>query len=1033
MDSAFVGFVSVWPTVALIGLMAPVAVLFLFSRGGMVVLLNLGLAFGVAASLSVALLNSGEAAAARDGAIAVAVFFVTALCVGAIVVSSKALSAAAATQLVAASGLGRSNAVMPSEFAEASVAGSNGTMIDIDLYKRTEAALRERESELFQLVDMIPSHVWRLTPDGEPAFFNKRMVEYLGVDVGDMAKTGVTRLEVLLGFVHPEDATEFKDALNRSIQTGGPFSLRYRLRRSDGAYRWMSTRAEPLRDGSGRILQWFGLCHDIDDQMRLYSELEEREARIRRLVDSDIIGIVIWDLDGRIIDANDSFLLTVGYDREDLQAGLRWYDMTPPEWQAEHTRYEAEELKGTGKMQPREKEFFRKDGTRVPVLIGAACFEGQSSQGVAYILDLSERKRAEAALRDRESELAQLVDMLPVYIRRLTPEGEPVFFNKRLTDFIGVGLMDIRATEASRLAPAIDDFVHPDEAAQVMGTLRRAVTTGEDYIMRYRMRGADGVYRWIETRAEPLRNQDGTIAQWYSVSLDIDDEVRAQAALRERERELSQLVDIVPVHIRRLTPEGDPVFFNKRLIDFLGMAVADLDRMGLERPAAAMQALVHPDDLPHVREVVRQSLAAGEPYAMKYRIRRADGSYRWVDGRAEPVRDERGAISQWYSVSFDIDDQVHAQEALRERERLLGQRVESLPALIFCAAPNGEPTYRSRQLQEFLGFNVNDRVAPDGSRLTGTLDFVIHPDDLATVKEQYAHSLSTGEPYALRHRLRRADGEYRWVETRAAPMRNANGEIVQWNAICLDIEDQVRAQDELRLAREKMARASQAASLAELSASIAHEINQPLAAVVANSYACRRWLTLEPPNLDRAQKTVERIIRDANSASDVVNGIRALFKSSTDARVSTTVAHIIADAADLMAEEARRHRVRMNVEVEPEMPVMTLDRVQLQQVLINLMRNGMEAMEAGADPKLISVRAFKRGAVIQVNVRDQGSGVASPDKIFDPFFTTKKDGMGMGLAVCRSIVESHGGKLSVESNEGGGATFVFTLPIGLKK
>ena len=1033
MDSAFVGFVSVWPTVALIGLMAPVAVLFLFSRGGMVVLLNLGLAFGVAASLSVALLNSGEAAAARDGAIAVAVFFVTALCVGAIVVSGKSLSAAAATQLVAASGLGRSNAVMPSEFAEASVAGSNGTMIDIDLYKRTEAALRERESELFQLVDMIPSHVWRLTPDGEPAFFNKRMVEYLGVDVGGMAKTGVTRLEVLLGFVHPEDATEFKDALNRSIQTGGPFSLRYRLRRSDGAYRWMSTRAEPLRDGSGRILQWFGLCHDIDDQMRLYSELEEREARIRRLVDSDIIGIVIWDLDGRIIDANDSFLLTVGYDREDLQAGLRWYDMTPPEWQAEHTRYEAEELKATGKMQPREKEFFRKDGTRVPVLIGAACFEGQSSQGVAYILDLSERKRAEAALRDRESELAQLVDMLPVYIRRLTPEGEPVFFNKRLTDFIGVGLMDIRATEASRLAPAIDDFVHPDEAAQVMGTLRRAVTTGEDYIMRYRMRGADGVYRWIETRAEPLRNQDGTIAQWYSVSLDIDDEVRAQAALRERERELSQLVDIVPVHIRRLTPEGDPVFFNKRLIDFLGMAVADLDRMGLERPAAAMQALVHPDDLPHVREVVRQSLAAGEPYAMKYRIRRADGSYRWVDGRAEPVRDESGAISQWYSVSFDIDDQVHAQEALRERERLLGQMVESLPALIFCAAPNGEPTYRSRQLQEFLGFNVNDRVAPDGSRLTGTLDFVIHPDDLATVKEQYAHSLSTGEPYALRHRLRRADGEYRWVETRAAPMRNANGEIVQWNAICLDIEDQVRAQDELRLAREKMARASQAASLAELSASIAHEINQPLAAVVANSYACRRWLTLEPPNLDRAQKTVERIIRDANSASDVVNGIRALFKSSTDARVSTTVAHIIADAADLMAEEARRHRVRMNVEVEPEMPVMTLDRVQLQQVLINLMRNGMEAMEAGADPKLISVRAFKRGAVIQVNVRDQGSGVASPDKIFDPFFTTKKDGMGMGLAVCRSIVESHGGKLSVESNEGGGATFVFTLPIGLKQ
>jgi PAS domain S-box-containing protein len=260
-------------------------------------------------------------------------------------------------------------------------------------------------------------------------------------------------------------------------------------------------------------------------------------------------------------------------------------------------------------------------------------------------------------------------------------------------------LEEIGAAGTSRLGPAIDNFVHPDDAAKVTAALRRAVATGEDYAMRYRMRGADGVYRWIETRAEPLRTHDGTIAQWYSVSLDIDEEVRAQAALRERERELSQLVDIVPVHIRRLTPEGEPVFFNKRLIDFLGLNVADLDKMGMERVASALQTLVHPDDLAHVKETVGQSLATGEPYAMKYRIRRVDGVYRWVDGRAEPVRDESGAIVQWYSVSFDIDDQVQAQEALRERERALGQLIETLPALIYCAAPNGEPTYRRRQLR----------------------------------------------------------------------------------------------------------------------------------------------------------------------------------------------------------------------------------------------------------------------------------------------------------------------------------------------
>ena len=164
--------------------------------------------------------------------------------------------------------------------------------------------------------------------------------------------------------------------------------------------------------------------------------------------------------------------------------------------------------------------------------------------------------------------------------------------------------------------------------------------------------------------------------------------------------------------------------------------------------------------------------------------------------------------------------------------------------------------------------------------MTGTLDAGVHPDDLAGVKENYAHSLATGEPYVHKHRLLRHDGEYRWVETRAAPMRTAEGEITQWNVICLDIEGEVRAQEELRSARERLARASQAASLAELSASIAHEVNQPLAAIVANSHACLRWLSAEVPNLERAKVTVERIIRDANSAADVVESYSSVVQTN---------------------------------------------------------------------------------------------------------------------------------------------------------
>src|SRR5690606_4972266 len=202
-----------------------------------------------------------------------------------------------------------------------------------------------------------------------PIFFNKRMVDFIGMDVADTDRPGLTRLAAMIeGAVHPDDAAAFGSSLLRSVASGQSFAQRYRLRRSDGIYHWMSSRAEPLRDAEGHIVQWYGICHDIDEQVRLYRDIEEREARIRRLIDSDIIGIVIWDLDGRLIDANDAFLRMVQYDRKELEAGIDWLAMTPPEWQEAHAREEAEELARTGKMQAREKEYFRKDGSRVPVL-----------------------------------------------------------------------------------------------------------------------------------------------------------------------------------------------------------------------------------------------------------------------------------------------------------------------------------------------------------------------------------------------------------------------------------------------------------------------------------------------------------------------------------------------------------------------------------------------------------------------------------------------------------------------------------------
>ncbi|ANL44265.1 multi-sensor signal transduction multi-kinase nodulation NodV-like protein (plasmid) [Rhizobium phaseoli] len=910
----------------------------------------------------------------------------------------------------------------------------------LSLHQSLEA-LRERERELSQLVDMVPSHVWRLTPEGEPTFFNKRMVDFLGLDVADSDKPDMSRLEaVVLAIVHPDDTAEFRTALSHCLLTGETFAMRYRLRRADGVYRWMSSRAEPLRDQAGNVLQWYGLCHDIDDQVHAEEALRQSERQLQQMIDA--VPVRVWSVEptGGSIYFNkryqDHFRAVIAdFDAagepsiEDLLQQLIHPEDAPDVQRTLRQCFESGD--GTA-MRFRWRE---QDG----VYRWAECRveprrdeDGKVVQWYGVSLDVDEEVRALEALRDRERELSQLVDMVPAQIRRLTPTGEPVFFNKRLIDFFGLDVGDMDQPGVSRLSAVINTLVHPDDAPRLLQTVHRSLVSGDPFSIKYRMRRFDGAYRWVDGRAEPLRDQNGAITQWYVISVDIDDEMRAQEALRERERELSQLVDMVPSLLWRLDQDGTPTFFNQRLIDFLGLDIIDMKMPGLTRLAALIEAAVHPDDAASLTEALHHSLATGERFSKQYRLRRADGVYRWVRGSAEPLRDENGRIIQWYGLTHDIDDQLRIEEELRERERSLWQIVETLPAMIDCAAPDGEPVYRNPRLRDFLGYKLEELDGTGKTRLDGTLDAGVHPDDVASVKLDYAHSLRTGEPYARRHRLRRFDGEYRWVETRAAPMRNAEGVIVQWNVICLDIDGEVRAEEDLRQVREGLARASQVASLAELSASIAHEVNQPLAAVVANSHACQRWLMADPPNMERAQRTVERIIRDANSAADVVSRIRALFKQSADRRVHTALSGVVNEARSLMADEAARRRARIEVSVDDNLPLIAVDRTQIQQVLINLIRNGIEAMDGVAGDKAIEMRVRHMGNTIQTEISDRGYGMEFPEKMFEPFFTTKEHGMGMGLAICRSIVELHGGRLWAEKNQPHGATLIFTLPIETK-
>lgn len=852
-----------------------------------------------------------------------------------------------------------------------------------------------------KIVENVVGNAWATDAAGTFIYVTPAALRFLGMTLEDLNSSPEEDAFGWKRVIHPEDYADAAAEWHHCLTSGEPYNVEHRMLRANGVYGWGRSTGHPLRDGDGRIVGWYGTV--IDSAVPASPE----DAPAQEIDDAALEAAGDEPPPPSLIHPHDRPAA------EQAMARAFWHGIP--------------QIAGYRRRQPdgsyRWAKFRATPGYAVSVDVDPMV----STPNEMWTTSAPPGETGEAV------RAAKAVESLFGAAFALDAFGTFTYATPIAQTSIALTLDELNEPLNEKGFLDGGDLgwkrgVHPEDYEVAAAALRRCLRTGEHFHHEYRILRATRQWVWHRFAIRPTRDVQGRITGWYGVGIDIDVYKKTEAALRERQRELSQLVDMVPSHLWRLSPDGEPTFFNRRMVDFLGLDVADMDRPGISRLDALAQS-VHPDDAAGFRNALESCVATGAGFTLRYRLRRSDGTYRWMSSRAEPLRDEEGRIVQWYGLCHDIDDQMHAEEALRESERSLRRLIETLPALIYCAAPDGTPIYRSQQLREFLGLDLDDPDEEQSTRLAGTLDAIIHPDDLDGVKERYGHSLATGEPYALRHRLRRFDGAYRWVETRTAAMHNGEGAIVQWTGVCFDIEEQVRAQEGLRLAQERLARASQAASLAELSASIAHEVNQPLAAAVANSYACRRWLDAQPPNIERARKTVERITRDANAAADVVGRIRALFRQSAEARTNTALDSVIAEVCNLMAEEAARRRIRMEIEIEDGLPPIVLDRIQIQQVLINLTRNGMEAMEGTAHGRMMELRVRRVGDMVRTEISDRGPGIEFPEKIFEPFFTTKQSGMGMGLAICRSIIESHGGRLWAQKNEPQGASFVFTLPV----
>jgi PAS domain S-box-containing protein len=372
--------------------------------------------------------------------------------------------------------------------------------------------------------------------------------------------------------------------------------------------------------------------------------------------------------------------------------------------------------------------------------------------------------------------------------------------------------------------------------------------------------------------------------------------------------------------------------------------------------------------------------------------------------------------------------QLRVHRIQRESKQLRGV-IETIPAMAWTALPDGSNEFVNRRWLEYTGFS-HEETAGSGWQAA------VHPEDLARHAESWRVSVAAGQVFEDEVRFRRAaDGEYRWFLVRGVPLRDGHGNILKWYGIIADIEDRKRAEEErqrLRQLEADLAHINRVSMMGELAASIAHEVNQPLSGVVSNGSACLRWLAADVPNLEEARENARRIVRDGKRAAEVIARIRALSKRAATSRERLDLNETIQDVLALVADEAKKESVIVRTQFADDLSPVSADRVQLQQVILNLVMNAIEAMSSVGDRArelAITTRNIDPDQV-QVTVEDSGIGIDAQtiDKIFDSFYTTKPGGMGMGLSISSSILQAHGGHLWATPNDGRGASFHFTLP-----
>ena len=472
-------------------------------------------------------------------------------------------------------------------------------------------------------------------------------------------------------------------------------------------------------------------------------------------------------------------------------------------------------------------------------------------------------------------------------------------------------------------------MTHPEDLPRVVELFTHAIASGEPFEFEVRARRFDGVYRWFQSRGFPLRDTNGHIVRWYNLLIDIDERKRAEEALAASERNLKLIIDTIPALAWSARPDGSADFFNQHYLDFIGLSAEEASGWG-------WTAAVHPEDVNGLAVTWQRIMASEAPGEAEARLRRHDGEYRWFLFRTNPLRDETGAIVKWYGVNTDIEDRKRAEAELRRAYDSFADAQRLSKTGNFTADIVVDDHIWSAELYRIFEIDPTTKITVQAVR------DIIHPEDLPSFDAGFARSLG-GVDFDLVFRIVPASRNVKHVHAVGHFIERVAGRPLFIGAI-QDVTESMVAEEALNRARSELAHVSSMTTLSALTASIAHEVNQPLSGIITNASTCLRMLDADPPNIDGARETVRRTIRDGNRASDVITRLRALFSKKEFTLEPLDLNEATREVIALSLSDLQRNRVMLQSELADDLPTVTGDRVQLQQVILNLLRNASDAM-----------------------------------------------------------------------------------------